>query len=174
VPTLRLLLIFLLCWISTAQSRETLQLPPVVQRSLDEYRIPPGSVSVYIEDVRTREVVLSHNADVPRSPASTIKALTTFIALDELGPAYTWTTRAYVRGTIKYGVLKGDLYLLGGGDPYIRRSAGGRSSSNCVNRACATSKATSSSTTAISNPSATTGQHSIASRLGATTCCPMR
>ena len=116
---LRLLLLFVSCWACAAEAREALQLPPVVQRTLEEFRIPASSLSVYIEDARTQEVVLAYNADVPRSPASTIKALTTFIALDELGPAYTWTTRAYARGSIKHGVLKGDLYLVGGGDPYM-------------------------------------------------------
>jgi D-alanyl-D-alanine carboxypeptidase/D-alanyl-D-alanine-endopeptidase (penicillin-binding protein 4) len=119
VQTLRCLFLVALGWCSIAQSREALQLPPVVTHTLEEYRIPSSSLSVYIEDARTQEVVLSYNAEVPRSPASTIKALTTFIALDELGPAYTWTTRAYARGPIKHGVLTGDLYIVGGGDPYM-------------------------------------------------------
>ena len=45
--------------------------------------------------------------------------LTTFAALDMLGPAYTWKTRAYAAGRVDHGVLYGDLYLVGGGDPYM-------------------------------------------------------
>lgn len=59
------------------------------------------------------------NADLPRQPASTIKVLTTIAALDSLGPAHTWTTRAYATAPIKQGVLDGDLIIVGGGDPYM-------------------------------------------------------
>jgi D-alanyl-D-alanine carboxypeptidase/D-alanyl-D-alanine-endopeptidase (penicillin-binding protein 4) len=45
--------------------------------------------------------------------------VTTFASLDLLGPAYTWHTEALTRGTLEDGVLKGDLILRGGGDPYM-------------------------------------------------------
>jgi serine-type D-Ala-D-Ala carboxypeptidase/endopeptidase (penicillin-binding protein 4) len=56
---------------------------------------------------------------VPRNPASTMKVLTTYAALELLGPAYTWVTRAYATGPVRNGVLEGDLVLVGGGDPYL-------------------------------------------------------
>ncbi len=62
---------------------------------------------------------MSLNADTPRSPASTIKTVTTYAALDMLGPAFAWRTSAWARGTQNAGVLDGDLILQGGGDPYI-------------------------------------------------------
>ena len=45
--------------------------------------------------------------------------VTTFASLDLLGPAYVWHTRALVHGSLKSGVLDGDLVLQGGGDPYM-------------------------------------------------------
>ena len=45
----------------------------------------------------TGRVVMSHNPDTPRSPASTIKTVTTFAALDMLGPAFIWQTRAWLQ-----------------------------------------------------------------------------
>lgn len=48
-----------------------------------------------------------------------MKLLPTLVALDELGPAYTWTTRVYLLGELRDGTLKGDLLLAGGGDPYL-------------------------------------------------------
>jgi D-alanyl-D-alanine carboxypeptidase/D-alanyl-D-alanine-endopeptidase (penicillin-binding protein 4) len=59
------------------------------------------------------------NADLPRTPASVMKLLPTYAALDLLGPAYTWRTRAYAEGKLSGGVLKGNLYLQGGGDPLM-------------------------------------------------------
>ena len=79
-------------------------------------RVPSASPFV---DPDSGRLVLSQNPDTPRSPASTIKVVTTFAALDVLGPAYTWHTHASIRGEIEAGVLDGDLYLQGGGDPYM-------------------------------------------------------
>jgi D-alanyl-D-alanine carboxypeptidase/D-alanyl-D-alanine-endopeptidase (penicillin-binding protein 4) len=76
-------------------------------------------VSFVIVDPDSGRMVLGQNPDTPRSPASTVKVVTTFAALDVLGPSYTWHTRALVRGVLKDGVLDGDLVLQGGGDPYM-------------------------------------------------------
>jgi serine-type D-Ala-D-Ala carboxypeptidase/endopeptidase (penicillin-binding protein 4) len=94
-------------------------LPPAVTSALKAQNIPASGLSVYAEDLDSGEVLLLHNAEVARQPASTIKTLTTFVALDVLGPTYTWKTRAYANGTLKNGVLNGDLVLVGGGDPYM-------------------------------------------------------
>ncbi len=104
--------------LNAAWARDT-PLPPVVNSALRAQNIPASSLSVYAEDMATGEVLLSHNAEQLRQPASIIKTLTTYVAIDVLGPAYTWKTRAYVDGTLKNGVLTGDLVLVGGGDPYI-------------------------------------------------------
>lgn len=102
-----------------APARDATQLPPAVLRALEQQRIPQSALSVFVQDVRSDEVLLNLNADAPRKPASTVKVLTTIAALDTLGPAYTWTTRAYVTAPIVKGTLNGDLVLVGGGDPYI-------------------------------------------------------
>jgi D-alanyl-D-alanine carboxypeptidase/D-alanyl-D-alanine-endopeptidase (penicillin-binding protein 4) len=93
--------------------------PPGVTQVMNTEHLPPSSVSFVIIDPDSGKVLLSQLPDVPRSPASTIKTLTTFAALDMLGPTYTWHTRAAAHGPISGGVLDGDLILLGGGDPYI-------------------------------------------------------
>lgn len=95
------------------------QLPPSVTRAMQSAQIPLSAVSIYVQDANSNEVVLEQAADMPRSPASTIKVLTTFAALDMLGPGFTWKTRAYIDGTLTNGVLRGDLILVGGGDPYM-------------------------------------------------------
>jgi serine-type D-Ala-D-Ala carboxypeptidase/endopeptidase (penicillin-binding protein 4) len=94
-------------------------LPPAVSRTLQAEQLPPSALSAVIIEPATGKVLLSQLPDTPRSPASTIKTLTTFAALDMLGPTYTWHTRALIRGTLLGGVLDGDLILQGGGDPYI-------------------------------------------------------
>lgn len=59
------------------------------------------------------------NADQVINPASTMKLVTTYAALELLGPAHKWRTEFYTDGTVKDGVLDGNLYLKGGGDPKL-------------------------------------------------------
>jgi serine-type D-Ala-D-Ala carboxypeptidase/endopeptidase (penicillin-binding protein 4) len=85
--------------------------PAAITQLMATQRLPSGAVSFIIADADTGRAVMSHNPDTPRSPASTVKTITTFAALDILGPAFVWQTRAWLQD--------GNLYLQGGGDPYI-------------------------------------------------------
>jgi serine-type D-Ala-D-Ala carboxypeptidase/endopeptidase (penicillin-binding protein 4) len=104
---------------TSVAARDKTPLPPAVAAAISSYQMPASNVSIYVQDTRTDTVILAHNEDMPRQPASTIKVLTTIAALDTLGPAYTWVTRAYATGPIRNGVLDGDLVIVGGGDPYL-------------------------------------------------------
>ncbi|HKQ81213.1 MAG TPA: D-alanyl-D-alanine carboxypeptidase/D-alanyl-D-alanine-endopeptidase [Steroidobacteraceae bacterium] len=121
MPGLRTLALTLLVGLAAPliDARDNTPLPPAVGRALEHANIPGSHVSIYVRKANTDEVVIDYNADVPRSPASTIKTLTTFVALDSLGPAFTWKTRAYATGRVVNGVLNGDLVIQGGGDPYM-------------------------------------------------------
>lgn len=94
-----------------ASAAAGIAVPAAVTQTMAAQHLPPSAVSFVVLEADTGRVVISHNADTPRSPASTIKTVTTYAALDLLGPAYAWQTRAYVQGK--------DLILKGGGDPYI-------------------------------------------------------
>lgn len=94
-------------------------LPPELQQALKTYRLRDRGLSLYVHELDRPEPVLAFNADVPRNPASVMKLLPTLVALEALGPAYTWKTEAYAAGPLRDGVLYGDLYLRGTGDPYL-------------------------------------------------------
>ena len=94
-------------------------LPAGVRSALNVRQAPHDSLSLYVEDVETGEVVLQWRAGEPRNPASTIKLLTTLVALDTLGPAYRWETKVYALGETIDGRLDGDLLLKGHGDPFL-------------------------------------------------------
>jgi len=104
---------------ASARSIALSDAPAPVARTIEEQRLPSSAVSFAIVDPDSGRVLASLNGDTPRSPASTIKTLTTFAGLDVLGPAYAWHTRALLRGELIDGVLDGDLILQGGGDPYM-------------------------------------------------------
>ena len=100
-------------------SASTGVVPAPVAHVLAAERLALSTASFAVVDAESGRVIASQNADTLRSPASTIKVVTTFASLDLLGPAYTWHTQALVRGELRGGELRGDLILKGGGDPYM-------------------------------------------------------
>ncbi len=91
-------------------------LPAPLAASLAQAGIPSASVAL---DIRTvdGERLAAHNADLPFKPASVMKLLTTAASLELLGPDYRWITRLHASGEITDGILHGDLFIKGGGDP---------------------------------------------------------
>ena len=94
-------------------------LPPAVQSIMNLRELPYDSLSIYVEDVETGDVVLQWLEGEPRNPASTIKLLTTLVSLDILGPAYRWKTEVFARGEMDGEHLDGDLLIKGYGDPFL-------------------------------------------------------
>lgn len=110
---------FLLCLLgATANSSDT-ELPAGIRSVLNLREVPYKSLSIHVEDVDTGETVLQWLDGEPRNPASTIKLLTTLVALDVLGPAYRWKTDVFALGEIQGHYLDGDLLLKGYGDPFL-------------------------------------------------------
>lgn len=75
---------------------------------------------VYVVDVRTGRVLYSFGADRQLNPASNVKLVSTATALDVLGAQFRYETRLLGRAPDAEGVVRGDLYLLGSGDPMLR------------------------------------------------------
>ncbi len=92
-------------------------LPSAVRKALKEANIQLVNIGVEVRELNAHKPLISVNAKQAMNPASTMKLLTTYAALDMLGPAYTWNTEAYLDGELKDGVLQGDLILKGYGDP---------------------------------------------------------
>ncbi len=95
------------------------ELPEPISRVLDWQNLSRADVSLWVQPVDGGPPLLELNADVPRNPASVTKLPVSFAALEVLGPAYTWKTELYVDKAPRDGVLAGDLWIRGGGDPYL-------------------------------------------------------
>ena len=98
----------------------TTVLPQPVMIGLQRAHVPLSSISVVIEKVGDPTPILALNAGKPMMPASTMKLVTTYAGLSILGPDYRWRTSAYADGPLDgNGVLHGNLYIQGTGDPKL-------------------------------------------------------
>lgn len=97
---------------------KTLPLDSIVYKNYN----PNSSFGISIRDYQTGSILYSKNGDIPRSPASSLKLLTGAAALHTLGTNYRFTTNLYYDGTISNGVLNGNIYVQGTGDPTFQYS----------------------------------------------------
>jgi D-alanyl-D-alanine carboxypeptidase/D-alanyl-D-alanine-endopeptidase (penicillin-binding protein 4) len=107
---------------AAAQKPAEPPLPPEVAGPLARAKVPREAVSLLVTPVDALEDTpprLSHRMDVAMNPASVMKLVTTYAGLDLLGADYTWATRFYADGPLSDGVLRGNLYIRGGGDPKL-------------------------------------------------------
>ena len=102
-----------------AHAATSASLPESVAKSLKTNKISQQSLSVFTQPLTGPGTGTIFNADVSVNPASTMKLVTTFAALELLGPSYQWKTEFYTDGKLRDGVLDGNLYLKGGGDPKL-------------------------------------------------------
>ena len=95
------------------------RLPASVTKALQANKIESSALSVVLLPLNAAASPTIVNADVSINPASTMKLVTTYAALELLGPNHQWKTEFHADGPIVNGVLDGNLYLKGGGDPKL-------------------------------------------------------
>ncbi|QBO59466.1 D-alanyl-D-alanine carboxypeptidase/D-alanyl-D-alanine endopeptidase [Chryseobacterium salivictor] len=81
-----------------------------------------------VYDPKTKKIISSYNENASLIPASTTKLLTTETAMNLLGENFRWITQLEYSGEIEDGVLKGNLYIVGSGDPSLGTNKAGASS----------------------------------------------
>lgn len=74
---------------------------------------------VRIVDFETGKVVYEQDSEKSLMPASNMKVFTTALALSKLGADYRYETPIIASGEIVNGTLKGDIVVVGQGDPSI-------------------------------------------------------
>ena len=95
-------------------------LPAEVEAALAKAKLPRDAISVLVVDAEGKAPPrASHRAGVAVNPASVAKLVTTYAALEQLGPAFTWTTPVFVDGVVQGGTLTGNVYIQGQGDPKL-------------------------------------------------------
>lgn len=82
-------------------------------------RVRGGTWGVIVVSVTRGDTLFSQNPDLLLKPASIMKMMTTGLALERFGPNRTFPTAVLHDGAVSNGVLEGNLYLRGGGDPTL-------------------------------------------------------
>jgi len=100
-------------------SARAAEFPAAFTAALKQAGIPLGNVALVVQALDAAEPVIAHNAEAALNPASVMKLVTSFTALNQLGPGYVWTTKLWADGVINDGVLSGDLIIKGTGDPTL-------------------------------------------------------
>ena len=78
-----------------------------------------ASIGFVVTDLETEKMLVSQNAESNLIPASVSKLITTATALELLGADFRFETTLQYDGTLLNGVLNGNLYIYGGGDPTL-------------------------------------------------------
>ena len=113
---LKIILTVLLCaCLLPSVSRAARRLPPALLDN-DRYQVHQA---VSVRKVSDGTTLFSHNADQLLIPASLTKLITTAAVLDTWGATHQFTTSVFYRGQRQGDSIRGDLVLVGGGDPYL-------------------------------------------------------
>ncbi len=75
--------------------------------------------SVIFERLSDGKILMEQSPDKMLIPASVTKLLTSAAVLAELGPAHQFSTKLYYSGLRTRELIKGDLYIVGDGDPFL-------------------------------------------------------
>ncbi|MCL7970666.1 MAG: D-alanyl-D-alanine carboxypeptidase/D-alanyl-D-alanine-endopeptidase [marine benthic group bacterium] len=88
---------------------------------LEDPALARAHVGLVVQVAETGEILFDLQGDKLFVPASNTKIVTAAVALEALGPAYRWETTLAATGQIREGVLEGDLWITGSGDPWLSR-----------------------------------------------------
>lgn len=92
----------------------------VVKEFVETDILKYGNFSFYAVDLKTGENIANYRGRVPLIPASVMKIVTSATAYEVLGKDFTLETKLFYQGKIsKNGVLNGDIFIQGGGDPTL-------------------------------------------------------
>lgn len=77
------------------------------------------TTAVFVQDLTTGKVLAAHNKDKSLLPASIMKTVTIAALLNEAGPDERFHTRIFADGPVDGNRVRGDLVVVGGGDPTL-------------------------------------------------------
>ena len=104
-------LIYLVFFVLSASFTNAQSVQSAIDALLKIPALKHASVSIHFQDMKTRETVGQHQKDLSLIPASSLKIITTGVALEKLGKDFTYQTKLYSSA--------GNIYIQGSGDPTL-------------------------------------------------------
>ena len=95
-------------------------LSQTVEQAFGQPAFAHGIQGIIVESLKDGRVLYEKNSDLVFIPASNMKLLVSSASLDLLGPDYVIPTALFVTGKISNGKLKGNVILVGQGDPTLK------------------------------------------------------
>lgn len=100
----------------TGPATQAQGLPEPVLQALNQARLPASALAVAALPLNQDAVPWGVQAKRPMQPGSSMKLVTSIVALDRLGPNHRGFTELRTAAPLVGGTLQGDLALVGGGD----------------------------------------------------------
>lgn len=102
------------------ESSNFVKISAAFQEFLSQKELSNGVVAFTLIDGNNSEILINHNSQLGLATASTLKTITSATAYHILGPDFSYKTRLTYSGQIDAnGVLNGDLFIEGSGDPTL-------------------------------------------------------
>ena len=86
-----------------------------IDKAINESGINKAAISISVRNTENGKILYQHNPNTPHTPASTLKVITSTVALDTLGYDYNFTTSLYK-------TINNELQLKLSGDPHLKKS----------------------------------------------------
>ncbi|MDR0796555.1 MAG: D-alanyl-D-alanine carboxypeptidase/D-alanyl-D-alanine-endopeptidase [Tannerella sp.] len=112
-----IVLCFFVCYVHTIA-----QVPQPLRLFLQKPALQGASVSFMVKEVGSGDVLYCYDTEREMTPASVMKTVTTATALELLGEDFCFETSILYDGEIREGILNGNLYIYGSGDPTLNSS----------------------------------------------------
>lgn len=119
---MRILAFYLLLALSPhliAQNRAMLPTEVVLQKLLQDGGVKNGQVAFLAVNLDNGRVIAEHNTYASMVPASIQKLVTTAVALEKLGPGFSYKTEISTDGSFDGATLQGNVYVMASGDPTL-------------------------------------------------------
>jgi serine-type D-Ala-D-Ala carboxypeptidase/endopeptidase (penicillin-binding protein 4) len=107
------------CCVQTVAASATASSGENWQGLLKSLQSHAGLVGIQVVSLPEGRVVFEHESHVPLTPASLLKIVTSYAALKQLGTYYHFQTEVWSQQAPQQGMVHGNLWIKGRGDPYI-------------------------------------------------------
>ena len=91
-----------------------------VNKMVKDPEVETATFAISVYNISKGQQIYDYNANKSMIPASIVKIVTTSVGFDKLGKNFRFKTSLGYSGEVdKRGVLQGNVYIVGGGDPIL-------------------------------------------------------